>query len=120
MSHPEPQGFAAAQAKYENAHPDDNICPCQIEHEKDDNPGYDLATAYTCDHEGCHSHEDWWRARYFIQEEFIEDEVELAFAIGVLGDIPNATKEILSAAFRGFEAAKEKMKELKGRGFENV
>lgn len=103
-------GFAEAQAKHENEHPDDNLCKCQIQHEKDDSPGYNLETGDACDCGDCHSEEDWWRARYFITEEFIEDEVELAFAVGLLGDMPKATKEILSAAFSGFEAAKEKMK----------
>ncbi len=103
-------GFDAAQAQYENAHPDDNLCPCQIQHQKDDSPGYDLATAKACDCKACHMEEEWWGARHFITEEFIENQIQLKFVIGLVGDMPNATKEIVSAAMAGLECVLQEVK----------
>lgn len=104
------QGFDQAQAKYENAHPDDNLCPCEIAHEIADHVGYDLEMDYVCDHEDCHGEENWFRARYFIAEGFIENETQLVFVIGLLEDMPKASKEIVAAAMKGLDDVLEMQK----------
>ncbi len=82
MSYPGVPGFDQAQAAYENAHPDDGLCPCHAEHERREcDGGYKLGIdgAYACDHEDCHGDELWWPVRYWISEGYIHNEVQLAF-----------------------------------------
>lgn len=98
MIYPEPKGFAAAQAAYENQHPDDALCRCHGEHEsKGDDCGYNLDKVWACDHEPCHKDDEWWPVRYYIAEGFIKTDKEIKIVLGLFEEHDELTEDLVDA-----------------------
>lgn len=110
MSRHDIPGFDAAQAAYENQHPDDGICPCHAEHEnRECDGGYRLGSSgsYTCDHERCHAEDAFWPAKYYIDEGYIRDGIELMFVLGIIDYIENVTEELIDVALNALREAQQ-------------
>lgn len=108
MSSSDIPGFDAAQAAYENQHPNDGICPCHAEHENCGcDGGYKLGSSgsYTCDHEACHSEDSWWAAREFIEGGFIKNEIELTFVVEFINQNPDPTGSEIEGALSALDSA---------------